>query len=81
MSAHYPDYSQACDNVAKMDIDSLLGLIDDLYGRDRLRYGDGVEAVRREALRQLDREWTDTKAANEQGDWKALAKAVLEAAR
>lgn len=34
-----------------------LELIDTLFGRDNLRYGDSPEAVKREALRQLEREW------------------------
>lgn len=45
--------------VERAPLPELLSLIDALYGRDALRYGDDVEAVREEALRQLAREWTN----------------------
>lgn len=60
MTRHYNEraYQEARAAVLRYDLPELLRLLDDLYGRENLRYGDDTEAVRAEALRQLDREWT-----------------------
>lgn len=55
----FPGYSEARERAERMDLAALLQIIDSLYGRDALRYDDGVEEVRAEALRQLEREWTN----------------------
>ena len=59
MSKYYPGYLDAVADVQKADQDTLLRLLDDLYGRDNLRFGDGLEQIRTEALRQLSEEWKD----------------------
>ena len=43
-----------------MDDDQLLSLIDDLFGRDNLKFGATHEDILQEALAQHKREWTDT---------------------
>lgn len=57
---YYSGYSEARQQIACMDLDELLAYLDTLYGRENLKYGDGVEAVRTEALEQCRREFTDT---------------------
>lgn len=76
MSYYYPGYYEARENVQTMDLDSLLSLIDALYGRDNLKYGDTVEDVRAEALHQLDREFTDTSSEEykRREFWRAVMK-------
>ena len=60
MALYYTGYSDAIQDVLEMSLEELLQLIDDLYGRDNLHYGDTVEQVREETLCQLKREFTDT---------------------
>lgn len=55
---HYEGYYQARQGILnEQDLDELLYQIDQLYGRDNLKYGDGIEQVRAEALRQVELEW------------------------
>lgn len=61
MPLHYPDYLEAMRNVRDMTTENdLLGVLDTLYGRDNLEYGASIEDLRAEALRQTEREFTDT---------------------
>ena len=50
-------YNQAVETVKRRSLEEDLELIDDLFGRDNLKYGDGPMDVKAEALRQLEREW------------------------
>lgn len=59
MSAYLPGYAAAMAKVEAQSLEDNLRLIDDLFGRDMLRYGDGSDAVKREALRQLEIEFRD----------------------
>ena len=81
MSRFYPGYSEALAKVQRMDLPELLSLIDSLYGRDGLRYGDDVDAVRAEALRQLEQEWTDPAWTREWGPLIASVAAKLAGVR
>lgn len=54
---HHPGYAEAREQVRKQSLEDDLRLIDNLYGRDNLRYGDGPEEVKAEALRQVEREY------------------------
>jgi hypothetical protein len=56
---YLPGYAEARARAEKGDLDILLQIIDSLYGRARLEYGDGIEAVRVEALRQLEIEYRE----------------------
>lgn len=67
MALYYPGYVAARAAVEAQGVDEDLRLIDNLFGRDRLRYGDGPEAVKAEALRQLEIEWRDMQAVNHAG--------------
>ena len=59
MSYYYPGYAEAMEKVRQMDRDQLLRQIDSLYGRDNLKFGDGIDEIREEALRQTREEFTD----------------------
>ena len=54
---HHAGYNDAIATVRAMDLDDLLDHIDNLFGRDNLKYGDGIDEVREEALRQTEREF------------------------
>lgn len=54
---HLPGYSEARERVRGQSLDADLRLIDDLFGRINLRYGDTPDAVKAEALRQLEIEF------------------------
>ena len=56
---YHEGYSEARENVERMELPALLSYIDALFGRDNLSYGDGVDQVRAEALRQCEREFTN----------------------
>lgn len=51
---HHPGYAEARAMVQAQSLDEDLRLIDALFGRDGLRYGDDAGAVKAEALRQLE---------------------------
>lgn len=60
MSGRFHDgYHEARAKVEAGTLSDHLALLDDLFGRDALRYGATDEEVKQEALRQLEREWTD----------------------
>jgi hypothetical protein len=54
---HHPGYAEAQERVRRQNLTDDLALIDTLFGRDQLKYGDGPEAVKAEALRQLEIEF------------------------
>lgn len=54
---HWPGYAEAKQRVQQQSLQDDLKLLDDLFGRDNLKYGDGPEAVKAEALRQLEVEF------------------------
>lgn len=54
---HWPEYPAAREKVQDQSLEDDLRLIDDLFGRDNLKYGDGPEEVKAEALRQLEIEF------------------------
>lgn len=60
MALYFEGYTEAIQAVQNMSLEELLAQIDILYGRDNLKYGDGIEEVRQEALSQLKREFTNT---------------------
>lgn len=75
---YFPGYAEACERVLNGDLAHCLGVIDSLFGRDTLNYGDELAEVRSEALRQLEREFTNP-------EWERTEKpyyeAVVKAAR
>jgi hypothetical protein len=78
MPLYYPGYSEAKASVATMSLEQLLNLIDDLYGRDNLKFGDTVEDVRAEAYRQIEREFTDTssKEYKDRDYWRKIGESM-----
>lgn len=61
---HHPGYAEARAAVQAQSLEDDLALIDNLFGRDNLRYGDGPEEVKAEALRQVEREYR-----SERNEW------------
>jgi hypothetical protein len=61
-------------------LDELLGIIDSLYGRDNLKFGASLEDVRKEALDQIKREFTDTDSKEYQDSsfWVGLSQAMAK---
>lgn len=57
---YHPGYLEAIERVKKQTLEQDLKVLDDLYGRDNLRYGMTPEEVKEEALRQLELEFRDT---------------------
>lgn len=71
---HHPGYAEARERVQRQSLDEDLRLIDALFGRDGLRYGDDAEAVKAEALRQLEVDFRSER--NEDAEfWVSLAQA------
>ena len=60
MPMYYEGYEKAKNEVLQMDEESLLAQIDALFGRDNLPCNYSLEELRREALEQTRRDWTDT---------------------
>ena len=54
---HWDGYAAAQAKMENAPVEEMLQLIDDLFGRDNLKFGDGYEQIRAEALRQLEIEW------------------------
>ena len=54
---HHEGYAEALANVRNQTLDQDLQTIDSLYGRDNLSYGASPEAVKEEALRQVEIEF------------------------
>lgn len=63
MALYYEGYREAADAANEMDLEGLLSVLDTLYGRDNLSYGDEIEEVRAEALRQIKKNFTDTSSS------------------
>lgn len=71
---HHPGYAEAMERVRGQTLDEDLRLIDALFGRDGLRYGDGPEAVKAECLRQLEIDFRSER--NEMAEfWVSVAEA------
>lgn len=62
MGYHFDGYAQVRQNFLTAPLSELLSLCDALYGRENITDEKDADAVRAEALRQLDREWTDTRS-------------------
>ncbi len=52
-------YDKARQSAEVATLEELLATIDTLYGRGKLKYGDDIEAVRREALIQIKLEFAN----------------------
>lgn len=77
---HWPEYPAAREKVQNQSLEDDLRLIDDLFGRDKLRYGATPEEVKAEALRQLEIEFRSER--NETAEfWVAIARADRESRR
>lgn len=59
MPYFYPGYAESRDNLYKMTDAELLGLLDDLFGREQLPDDYTHDDLLAEALRQHKEEWTD----------------------
>lgn len=71
---YYSGYSEARQKVENQSMDENLELIDALFGRDNLSFGDGEQEVKTEALRQLEIEFRE--CVNEDATfWINVAKA------
>lgn len=57
MGLYHDGYSEARRRVDTMTEAECLGTLDALYGRDNLKYGDGIEELRAEVRSQLQREF------------------------
>ena len=55
---YHPGLNEAIASLDKMPEKEILDLLDSLFGRDRLKYGDGIEELHEEARRQLRIEFT-----------------------
>ena len=64
MIKYFPGANDAVARVERMNLAQLLEQIDRLYGRTFLSYGDDVEAVREEAIRQTYEDFTDYSEAS-----------------
>lgn len=62
MARFYPGMHEAIAKVDGYDMDTCLQHIDALYGRDSLRFCDGLDEVREELRKQLRREYTKPKS-------------------
>lgn len=58
MSMYYPGMHDAIAKVDHYDQETCLRHIDALYGRDKLKFGDGLNEIRDELRAQLKREYT-----------------------
>jgi hypothetical protein len=56
---YYQGYNEAKYKVEAQSMEDDLQLIDALYGRDNLSFGDGPKEIKREALRQLEINWRE----------------------
>lgn len=77
MGRYYEGYSDARRAVVSQGLDEDLALLDNLFGRDALAYGASPADVKAEALRQLEREWTDPTWVNSP-DGRFVADVVAE---
>lgn len=56
---HFEGYHEAIEVVKKQTLDENLATIDQLHGRDNLKYGASEEDVKQEALRQVEIDFRD----------------------
>lgn len=56
---YHPGMNEALERLESMDEAALLGVLDTLYGRDNLKFGDGRAEVLAEARAQIRREFTN----------------------
>ena len=68
----FEGYSEARERVEHGDLACCLGVLDSLFGRENLEYGASLDDVRAEALRQLEREFTNP-------EWERTEKPYIEA--
>lgn len=54
---YFPGYNEAKEKILKQTMEQDLEIIDTLFGRDQLKFGDGATEVKKEALRQLEIEY------------------------
>lgn len=74
---YYSGYNEARRKVESQCMDDDLSLIDDLFGREKLNFGDGPDEVKAEALRQLEIEFRE--CVNEDATfWVEAAKAMRQ---
>ena len=73
MAMYFEGYMKARDIVLHMSEEEMLAHIDGLYGRSNLSSNYSLEDLRREALKQTKRDWTDT-SSPEYADAQLLAK-------
>lgn len=57
MGLYHEGYSDALRRVDDMTEAECLDVLDNLFGRDNLKYGDGIEELKAETRRQLEREF------------------------
>jgi len=60
MAYYYEGYQEARKALLDADLETLLQHVDTLYGRDNIEDESDIEEVRREALRQCQKDFTDT---------------------
>jgi len=79
MAMYFEGHDQAQKALLEMDEDSLLDVLDGLYGRDNLSDDPDLEELRQEASRQVRRDFTnpDCSTAENIEFWTK----VMEAAR
>jgi hypothetical protein len=59
MTRYYAGLNEALAPIDSMDEAGCLHIIDSLFGRDRLKYGDGIDELREEVRRQIREDFTD----------------------
>jgi len=59
MANYLSGYDEAQETVKKANLQELLSIIDSIYGRGNLRYGDSIKEVRIEALAQIEAKFRD----------------------
>lgn len=64
---YHEGYTEAREAVKSQSCEENLKLIGDLFGFDRLKFGDGPEDVKQEALRQIEIEFRSER--NEQAEF------------
>lgn len=56
---YYEGYREAQQQVEQNSMEDNLQIIDSLFGRDELKFGDGEYEVKQETLRQLEIEYRE----------------------
>jgi hypothetical protein len=77
MPKYFAGLNEALSKVDIMNEQQCLDYIDDLYGRENLKYGDSLENVKNELRRQIREDFTDrSPEAMREDEWiKAMAEA------